>query len=176
MLLPFYKYHGTGNDFVMVDDRAGRYHPTPAQVARLCHRHFGVGADGLILLRLRDGYDFEMVYYNADGSGATFCGNGGRCAVAFAAALSVAGPHVRFLAADGPHEAVLEGETVRLRMGNGGVEGCEDLRGGTALRLFRVRFTPRGQAGHEERSQEEGSGRRQSSKLFAREFHFPPGV
>ncbi|MGB3618545.1 MAG: hypothetical protein WBA12_10525, partial [Catalinimonas sp.] len=114
----FTKYHGTGNDFVMIDDRAGRVHPTAEQVAHLCHRRFGVGADGLILLRMHADFDFEMVYYNADGSGATFCGNGARCAVAFAAALGVFEGRARFLAADGPHEALLRDGLVHLRMGD----------------------------------------------------------
>lgn len=105
--LPFYKYHGTGNDFIMVDQRRDHYLKGDEQalIARLCHRHFGVGADGLILLQLREGYDFEMVYFNADGRPSSMCGNGARCTVAFANALGIHKSDYHFLAPDGPHRA-----------------------------------------------------------------------
>lgn len=106
-LLPFYKYHGTGNDFIMVDQRHNRHLKGDEQtlIARLCHRHFGIGADGLILLQLRDGYDFEMVYFNSDGRPSSMCGNGARCTVAFANALGIHKTDYHFLAPDGPHRA-----------------------------------------------------------------------
>ncbi|THH41264.1 diaminopimelate epimerase [Neolewinella litorea] len=110
MKLDFHKYHGAGNDFILLDDREGQLLDflTPTIVAGLCHRHFGIGADGLMLLRSApEGYDFEMVYYNADGSGSTLCGNGGRCIVRFAADLGIERRVYRFLASDGPHEAVV---------------------------------------------------------------------
>jgi diaminopimelate epimerase len=110
--LPFFKYHGTGNDFVMVDQREQRYLDGSEQalIARLCHRHFGIGADGLILLQLREGYDFEMVYFNSDGRPSSMCGNGARCTVAFAHALGIRQDHYHFLAPDGPHQASLPRE------------------------------------------------------------------
>ncbi|NJB85589.1 diaminopimelate epimerase [Lewinella marina] len=110
MDLTFYKYHGAGNDFILLDDRAGKLADrlSPTHVARLCDRHFGVGADGLMLLRpAPPEFDFEMVYFNADGSGSTLCGNGGRCIVRFAADLGIERDIYRFLASDGPHEATL---------------------------------------------------------------------
>ena len=118
--MKFYKYHGAGNDFLLADNRKGTFSLDAAQVQRLCDRHFGFGADGLMLLEAgRDGYAFTMTYYNPDGSGGMMCGNGGRCIVAFAADLGLT--DFRFLAADGPHEAeILEAEgavkTIRLAM------------------------------------------------------------
>ena len=107
MTLDFHKYHGAGNDFILLDDRDGRLGGLPAAtVARLCDRHFGIGADGLMLLQAAPPpYDFRMEYYNADGSGSTLCGNGGRCIVRFAADLGIDREVYRFLASDGPHDA-----------------------------------------------------------------------
>ncbi|MCR5888619.1 diaminopimelate epimerase [Hymenobacter sp. J193] len=118
MILHFHKYQGTGNDFVMVDDRARQFPADDhALVRRLCDRRLGIGADGLILLRLLDGYDFEMVYFNADGYLGSMCGNGGRCTVAFARYLGVIKQTTSFLAADGPHQASIDPDgTVCLRM------------------------------------------------------------
>ncbi|MDF7813153.1 diaminopimelate epimerase [Hymenobacter sp. YC55] len=118
MTLSFFKYQGTGNDFVMVDDRAHRFDETNhALVHHLCDRRRGIGADGLILLRQHPEYDFEMVYFNADGHLGSMCGNGGRCTVAFAKQLGVIESTTRFLAADGLHEAQIEADgTVHLRM------------------------------------------------------------
>jgi len=100
----FYKYHGTGNDFILVDNRDGHFTPETALVALLCDRRFGIGADGLILLNRVDGYDFAMKYYNSDGRESTMCGNGGRCLVAFADFLSVSVGKSRFISIDGVHE------------------------------------------------------------------------
>jgi diaminopimelate epimerase len=105
MLLNFEKYHGTGNDFILFDDRELKFNPTPERIIRLCDRRFGIGSDGLLLLHDRKGFDFEMVYYNPDGSPATFCGNGSRCIIAFARSLGIGGKDFHFLAADAPHRA-----------------------------------------------------------------------
>ena len=117
-LISFYKYQGTGNDFVMVDDRQATWDlGNTARITALCDRKFGIGADGLILIRSHADYDFEVVYFNADGS-QSFCGNGARCAVAFAAFLGIIGHKTQFLAIDGSHEASLDQGQVALKMGN----------------------------------------------------------
>lgn len=103
MKLKFYKYHGTGNDFILVDNRDGHFVPGIEIIAGLCHRRFGVGADGLITLDAAEGFDFGMKYFNSDGQESTMCGNGGRCAVAFADYLSLSPNKSRFLAKDGEH-------------------------------------------------------------------------
>ncbi len=105
--MKFYKYQGTGNDFILLDNREGNIMLTTEQIAGLCHRRFGVGADGLMLLEQAEGYDFRMVYYNSDGSESTMCGNGGRCITAFAALLGVITDKARFLAIDGAHTATI---------------------------------------------------------------------
>lgn len=118
-MLPFFKYQGTGNDFILVDQRQHGWltREDTSRVAALCDRRFGIGADGLILLQLKEGFDFEMVYFNSDGRESTMCGNGGRCIVRFAADLGLIQGHTRFLAIDGPHEARLaEHGWVELQM------------------------------------------------------------
>ena len=116
--MQFHKYQGTGNDFVLIDDRARAFDETDQPlIARLCDRRFGIGADGLILLRNKPDFDFEMVYFNADGRPSSMCGNGGRCTVAFAKYLGLISTETHFLAVDGPHDARVEPDgTVRLRM------------------------------------------------------------
>jgi diaminopimelate epimerase len=106
MKLHFYKYHGTGNDFIVADNRHGGYSAlTTKQIHRLCDRRFGIGADGLMLLENADGYDFRMLYYNADGREGSMCGNGGRCLVQFAYQLGIHKSKYRFIAVDGEHDA-----------------------------------------------------------------------
>jgi diaminopimelate epimerase len=105
--MTFYKYHGTGNDFLLFDNRDGKIKLSAEQIARMCDRHFGIGADGLMLLEHADGYDFRMVYYNADGNESTMCGNGGRCITAFAKSLGMINNTARFLAIDGEHTATI---------------------------------------------------------------------
>jgi len=116
MTIPFYKYHGTGNDFIMIDNREGLLGPAfRNQIPALCHRHFGIGADGVILIQLHSDYDFEMVYYNPDGS-QSLCGNGSRCAVAFARELKMVKDKAIFLAYDGEHSAFIKDELIYLSM------------------------------------------------------------
>ena len=119
MVLSFYKYQGTGNDFVIIDNREGIISKNDTKlVKRLCDRKFGIGADGLMLLELpdRDGDDFKMVYFNADGNESTMCGNGGRCLVAFASYLGIFKLNTFFTAIDGRHYAEINGDIVRLQM------------------------------------------------------------
>lgn len=108
MLLSFYKYQGTGNDFILIDNRNQSVQLSENQIARLCNRHFGIGADGLMLLELHPQFDFKMVYYNANGKEGTMCGNGGRCIVAFARDLGLILNDTRFIAIDGEHTATLK--------------------------------------------------------------------
>jgi diaminopimelate epimerase len=105
MTLQFSKYEGTGNDFIMIDDRKLVFPVSEQLISHLCDRHFGIGADGVILVQHSEGYDFGMNYFNSDGSAATFCGNGGRCITAFAHHLGITGSTCRFMAADGIHHA-----------------------------------------------------------------------
>lgn len=116
MKISFSKYQGTGNDFVMLDNRDGCYDGLSLDAVRfLCDRRFGIGADGLIKINAHPERDFEVDYYNADGS-KSFCGNGARCSVAFAGALGLDVSKTVFEAIDGKHEANLEHGTVSLLM------------------------------------------------------------
>ena len=117
MILNFYKYQGAGNDFIFLDNRTETFPKENTNlVMRLCDRHFGVGADGLILIENDDNSDFRMVYFNADSS-QTMCGNGARCAVAFAKKLGIIGDTTTFVAYDGPHQASINPDnTVSLEM------------------------------------------------------------
>ena len=127
MTLKFYKYQGAGNDFLIADNRDGSISLSTEQIAALCDRRYGVGADGLMLLESPDcgqaeaygPVGFRMVYYNSDGSGGMMCGNGGRCIVAFAADMGIV--NLNFIATDGYHHAEIiasdgNEKTVRLRM------------------------------------------------------------
>jgi diaminopimelate epimerase len=118
MNIKFYKYQGTGNDFVILDNRNGQYdNLATAQIKFMCDRRFGIGADGLMLLNLTKGYDFEMKYYNADGGESSMCGNGGRCLVKFASDMGIKKIAYNFIAIDGPHEASFANDGwVRLKM------------------------------------------------------------
>lgn len=118
MKIPFFKYQGTGNDFVILDNRSNEYDNfSEKQIKKICNRKFGIGADGLLLLNVKEGYDFEMVYYNADGKKSSMCGNGGRCLVKFAHDLGIHKYTYHFIAADGEHEAEIDNQgAIRLRM------------------------------------------------------------
>jgi diaminopimelate epimerase len=117
MKLTFYKYQGTGNDFIIIDNRQGDVLLTIEQVNRLCDRKFGIGADGLMLLNLTNGYDFEMKYYNADGKESSMCGNGGRCLTRFAFDMGIKKEEYHFIAVDGEHIArLVKNDWIELRM------------------------------------------------------------
>ena len=118
MKAEFYKYQGTGNDFIIFDNRENIIPVLSIkQINKLCNRKFGIGADGLMLLTKKEGYDFEMLYYNADGKESSMCGNGGRCLVKFAYHRGIHRTTYRFIAIDGRHEAEIDNDgTVRLKM------------------------------------------------------------
>lgn len=117
MELNFYKYQGTGNDFIMIDNRNGDFPKDKVDLVQfLCDRRFGIGADGLILLENSQQVDFEMVYYNSDGNPSSMCGNGGRCLVAFANFKNVIQESCTFNAVDGLHHATIKDGIVSLAM------------------------------------------------------------
>jgi len=116
MELTFYKYQGTGNDFVIIDNRDGNISLTTEQVKALCDRKFGIGSDGLMLLNTSSEYDFEMVYYNADGNEGSMCGNGGRCLVQFAFDRGIKRDKYKFIATDGEHDAYFSEGWINLKM------------------------------------------------------------
>ena len=116
----FYKYEGTGNDFIFIDNRENSFPKTDIKlIEKLCNRRFGIGADGLILLEDDAETDFRMVYYNSDGNQSSMCGNGGRCIVAFAKSLNLIDDQTTFLATDGLHQAyILENGIISLGLKN----------------------------------------------------------
>ena len=118
MNIKFFKYQGTGNDFIMIDDRISLFPSgdNTQLIEKLCHRRFGIGADGLILLQKHESADFYMKYYNNDGRESSMCGNGGRCIAQFAKDLNVVGDKAVFYAVDGYHEADYQKDIVSLLM------------------------------------------------------------
>jgi diaminopimelate epimerase len=120
-MLKFYKYHGAGNDFIVIDDRNNKFNIKDIEnIKLLCHRQFGIGADGVLLIRNKKNYDFEMVFINNDGSMGSMCGNGGRCVVHFAHNILKIVKNtkkVKFWAIDGEHEAeILKNGQIKLKM------------------------------------------------------------
>ena len=119
MNIQFHKYQGAGNDFIIIDNRSLFFDDSNHKLIQsLCDRKFGIGSDGLILLQDVINYDFEMVYYNADGHLGSMCGNGGRCVVDFAKQLNIFEKECHFLACDGPHLATWTCSDISLRMQN----------------------------------------------------------
>ena len=121
MNITFSKYHGAGNDFIIIDNRNNNIVLANSEVKYLCNRHLGIGADGLMLLNTDNEYDFRMVYYNSDGNESTMCGNGGRCITAFASKLGIIKENASFIAIDGMHTAEIiedqdEIKIVKLKM------------------------------------------------------------
>jgi diaminopimelate epimerase len=117
MITCFNKYQGTGNDFVIIDNRNKAFDPdNSALINKLCDRRFGIGADGLILISENHQHDFEMKYFNSDGKEGSMCGNGGRCSSAFAIKSGIAGKELSFKAIDGVHKARLDNGIIRLSM------------------------------------------------------------
>lgn len=121
MILKFFKYHGNGNDFIMIDNRKRNYDICSNLISKLCHRRFGIGADGLILLETSDQYDFKMRYFNSDGLEGSMCGNGGRCITLFARNLGLIKSEAIFEACDGEHKSIItsagrDESVVKLKM------------------------------------------------------------
>jgi diaminopimelate epimerase len=116
--IEFYKYHGTGNDFILLDNRTNNYGDlTKKQIAFLCDRHFGIGADGLMMLELSNDIDFKMIYFNSDGGESSMCGNGGRCITLFAKHLEIIETEAIFKAIDGLHYSIIDDDNmVELKM------------------------------------------------------------
>lgn len=132
MKIQFYKYQGTGNDFVIIDGRSSTINLSTEQIHFLCDRRFGVGGDGLMILLSHNQYDFVMKYYNSDGKEGSMCGNGGRCIVQFAMDQGIINDKYVFLAPDGIHEAELDlNGNIRLKMND--VNIIHDIKGDYTL-------------------------------------------
>lgn len=117
MRVKFYKYQGTGNDFILFDNRKHILEGNRQTFyAHICNRRFGIGADGVMLFQNHSHLDFEMIYFNADGGEGSMCGNGARCMIQFAKYLGIEKTQYKFSAADGVHEALVDGEIIKLKM------------------------------------------------------------
>lgn len=132
MLIHFWKYHGAGNDFILIDVRIQELNLETAKIQFLCNRRFGIGADGLILLKSSESHDFKMQYFNSDGNESTFCGNGGRCIVHFAHFLGIFSDETLFEAFDGIHHGrIIRNDLVELSM-NQSIQ-CQSIHAGELL-------------------------------------------
>lgn len=116
MRIQFNKYHGTGNDFILIDDRQENFIKDHKLIEKLCNRRFGIGADGLILIRDHSDLDFKMEYFNSNGYEGSMCGNGGRCAVHFTKTINLISTRAEFETIDGIHNASIDNELVKLSM------------------------------------------------------------
>ena len=118
MLVHFFKYHGTGNDFIIVDNRQSVINPNDHKlIHKLCDRRFGIGADGFMLISSHDKQDFEMSYFNRDGSPGSLCGNGARCIALFAKKHGItSGDNMEFLSFDGSHKAYIRNDLITIQM------------------------------------------------------------
>ena len=117
MKINFTKYEGNGNDFIIIDDRKEEFsEDNVLMISKLCDRKFGIGSDGLILLREHKVYDFQMIYFNSDGNESSMCGNGGRCLVSYALQLDINLKTNSFLAIDGVHKFKVVDNEIYLKM------------------------------------------------------------
>ncbi len=132
MLVEFFKYQGTGNDFIVIDDRKNKFDLNDnALISALCERRMGIGADGLILLQNHNELDFNMIYFNSDGIESSMCGNGGRCIVHFAQLLGIIKDVTHFMAIDGEHKAIINNDNISIKMQD--VANIRTLNGGFFL-------------------------------------------
>ena len=132
MIIEFYKYHGSGNDFIIIDDRKNEFDLNDNKlISALCERRMGIGADGLILLRNHKVLDFEMIYFNADGKGSSMCGNGGRCIIDFAHMLEIINNETTFMAIDGEHRGKIIDREISIQMKD--VNNIQKFLGGLVL-------------------------------------------
>lgn len=130
MNMTFSKYQGTGNDFILVDNRSKDYSDiTREEIKRICDRRFSIGADGFMLLNQKEGFDFEMKYFNADGNAGSMCGNGGRCIARFAYDLGIHKDSYHFLASDGEHFAEIDSGSNIINLKMKDVPGYKEIDG-----------------------------------------------
>ncbi len=127
MEISFNKYQAAGNDFIVIDNRKNIFPKNKTNIEKICNRKFGIGSDGLILIEPSDNSDFEMVFYNPDGT-QSLCGNGCRAAIRFAESLKITDNKIRFNAFDGVHQAIIKGEAINLQMAN--VRNGREIEGG----------------------------------------------
>lgn len=130
MHIPFEKYQAAGNDFIVVDNRLNIFPKNNVSIANICNRKFGVGSDGLILIEMSADSQFEMVFYNPDGS-QSLCGNGCRAAIRFAESLNITKEPTVFNAYDGSHKSIIKENTISLQMGS--VQYGSKMEGGIFL-------------------------------------------